>query len=136
MKSPTLKTTFLVTAFLVAISLTSHVSAQPAAAHLNLVLLSDVNVSSLSSFVQLQSKDPSDSCRYFGKVEDRKGIKESAAMQLLRQATSGASTFSIAIQRKVCGTTENTVKLRVPLNNLATGLEYPQGTVVQAIEDK
>ena len=136
MKFTPLKTNVCSAVFLAICLLASLASAQQQVTPINLVLLNSVELATLSNAVQLQAQDPKDGCRYWGKVEDRKGIKESAALQLLRQATGDASTFSIAIQRKVCGTREEAVSLRVPLKTLATGVEYPKGTVVQAIEDK
>lgn len=98
-----------------------------------LVLLNSVSSpAQVGDIVQLRDAD----CRYVGKLEHRKGEPESFWRKLLNQAGGNVGSWSIAVNRKVCGAIETPVALTIPLRNLVSKDAYKAGETVVAYPDK
>lgn len=97
------------------------------------VLLNSISSpAQVGDIVQLQDSN----CRYVGTLEHRKGAPESFWQKLLSQAGGNAGTWSIAVNRKVCGVIESPVVLTIPLRNVVSKDAYKAGETVIAYPDK
>lgn len=98
-----------------------------------LVLLNPIDYpSQVGDIVQLRDSN----CRYVGRLEHRKGEPESFWRKLLNQAGGNVGSWSIAVNRKVCGTIEAPVALTIPLRNLVSKDAYKGGETVIAYPEK
>lgn len=75
----------------------------------------------VGDMVQLQD---SNNCRYIGKLEHHVGEAESFWSKLLNQSVGNAGSWSIAIDRQVCGSIESQVVLTIPLRNVVSKDSY------------
>lgn len=83
--------------------------------------------------VQLQD---SNNCRYLGKLVHRGGESESFWTKLFNQAGGNVSSWSIAIDRQICGTTAVPITATIPLRNVVSKDAYKAGETVVAYPNK